>query len=201
MEKKKKSMWSLLNPLEWVQAAFALLVAVFAPLLHWLGMLTPPSTQGFENITKADVDDAKQLAEEQEAAVDAITQQMSPAEVVRGYARADAAGRAEMDLRALDLAQQDWLLGLSEEDLSKLGMSTTGACARSLEAMEVKPSYPKAVTEIEAPEIYQIPSDEDVEEAKRQQIAALFRQVQRELWLAPGVPNLQPKHTAAATLH
>lgn len=200
MEKKKKSMWALLNPLEWIQAAFALLAAVFGPLLRWLGMLTPPSTDGFQNIQKADVEDAAKLAAEQEAAVDTLARAMSPAEVVRAYARADAAGRAEMDLRALDLAQQDWLLGLSEEDLSMLGMSTTSACARSLEAKEVRPAYAKQKPETETAEIYQIPTEDDVEEAKRQQIAALFRQVQRELFHAPGIPNLHPKHTPA-TLH
>ncbi len=199
MEKKKPWM-SLLNPLEWIQTAFALLAAVFAPLLRWLGMLTPPSTEGFENLTKADVDDAKQLAEQQEAAVDTIVREMSSADVVRAYARADVAGRAEMDLRVLDDAQQDWLLRLSEEDLAKLGMSTTGACARSLEAREVRPSYPKATVEAEAPEILKTPSAEDEDEWKRQQIAELFRQVQRELFHAPGVPNLQPKHTPT-TLH
>lgn len=200
MEKKKKLMWTVLNPIEWISAAFALLAAVFGPLLHWLGMLTPPSTEGFDNIQKSDIDDAKKLAEETEAAVDAITREMSPAEVVRAYAKSDTAGRASMDLSALDLGQQDWLLKLSEEDLSKLGMSTTSACARSLEAKEVRPAYPKATAEIETAEILKTATAEDEEEWKRQQIAALFRQVQRELYHAPGIPNLQPKHTPA-TLH
>jgi len=200
MEKKKKSWMSLLNPLEWFQAALQLLAVVFGPLLRWLGMLTPPQTDGFQNIQKEDVDDAKQLAEQQEAAVDTIVREMSPADVVRAYARADVAGRAEMDLRVLDDAQQDWLLRLSEEDLAKLAMSTTGACGRSLEAKEVRPSYAKMKPEAEAPEILSAPSAVDEEEWKREQIAALFRQVQRELFHAPGVPNLQPKHTPT-TLH
>lgn len=200
MEKKKKSAWSLLNPLEWIAGFFQLLAAVFAPFLRWLGMLSPPSTTGFENIQKEDVDDAKKLAEQQEAAVDSIIRELSPAEVVRAYARADAAGRAEMNLRALDLDQQDWLLRLSEEDLSKLGMSTTSACARSLEAREVKPGYPKTAPETETPEIYQIPSAEEFKDMKREYVAERFRQIQRELWLAPGVPNPKPQHVRA-TLH
>lgn len=200
MEKKKKSAWALLNPLEWIAGFFQMLAAVFAPLLRWMGMLTPPSTDGFENIRKEDVADEKKLAEQQEAAVDAIVREMSAAEIVRAYARADAAGRASMDLRVLDDGQIDWLLRLSEEDLDKLGMSTTGACARSLEALEVRPAYPKPSAETETAEIYTIPTVEDEEEWKRQQIAALFRQVQRELFHAPGVPNLQPKHTPT-TLH
>ena len=111
MEKKKKSWMSLLNPLEWFQAALQLLAVVFGPLLRWLGMLTPRQTDGFQNIQKEDVDDAKQLAEQQEAAVDTIVREMSPADVIRAYARADVAGRAEMDLRVLDDAQQPRLAG------------------------------------------------------------------------------------------
>lgn len=200
MEKKTKSWWSLLNPVEWFGGFFQLLAAVFGPLLRWLGMLTPPSTEGFDNIQKADVDNAAQQAAEQEAAVDAICRKMSPAEVVRAYARADATGRATMDLSALDLAQQDWLMRLSKEDLDKLGMSTPWACARSLEAREVRPGYPKTAPETETPEIYQIPSAEEIEDMKREYVAERFRQIQRELWLAPGVPDPKPQHTPA-TLH
>jgi len=193
MEKRKKSMWSVLNPLEWINAAFQLLAAVFGPLLRWLGMLAPPSTEGFENLTTADVDDAAELARKQEAAVDAITREMSPAEVVRAYAKADAAGRAEMNLSVLDAAGQDWLLRLSEEDLEKLGMSTTSACARSLEARKVLPTYAKAKPETEAPEILSTPSAEEIEEMKREFVAARYR----ELFHAPGVPNPDPRFIPA----
>ncbi|RVP48119.1 hypothetical protein [Sinorhizobium medicae] len=195
MEKKTKSAWSLLNPLEWLQTAFALLAAVFGPLLRWLGMLTPPRTDGFENIQQADVDDAQKLAVEQEAAVDAITREMSPADVVRAYAKADAADRASMDLSALDFDQQDWLLGLSDEDLDKLTMLTKSGCARSLEQRKVLPLYRKPPPETETPEIYAIPSEEDIEQAKMDFVSARFR----ELFLAPGVPNPNPKFVS--TLH
>ena len=194
MNEKKKLPWSWFSPLEWLNAAFALLVAIFTPLLRWLGMLTPPSTEGFANIQRADVEDAAKLAAEQEASVDALNRAMSPAEVVRAYAKADVAGRAGMDLSALDFAEQDWLLRLSEDDLSKLSMSTTSGCARSLEQRQVLPIYARPQPEMETPEIYMIPSEADEEQRKRQYIAERFRQVQRELWLAPGVPNPQPKH-------
>lgn len=191
--RKKKSLWSVLNPLEWLNAALSLLAAIFAPILRWFGMLSPPSTQGFENIRKEDVADEKKLAEQQEAAVDAIVRDMSPVEVVRAYARADAAGRATMYLSTLDLAQQDWLLGLSDEDLDKLAMSTAGGCARSLEAKEVRPAYPKAVAEIETAEILRIPTDEDIEGAKREFVSARFR----ELFFAPSVANANPRFESA----
>ncbi|NKJ72707.1 hypothetical protein GFL38_10565 [Rhizobium leguminosarum bv. viciae] len=195
MNTKKISLWALLNPLVWLEAGVWVLAAVFGPLLRWLGMLTPPRTDGFENIQKSDIEDVAKLAQEQEAAVDAIVREMSPSEVVRAYAKADVAGRAVMDLSALSMEQRDWLFGLSDEDLAKLGMSTTGACARSLERREVLPIYAKPQPEMETAEILRTPTQEDIEEAKRRQIAALFRPIQRELWLAPGVPNLKPQHT------
>lgn len=196
MEKKTKSWWSLLNPVEWFGGFFQVLAAVFGPILRWFGMLNPPSTTGFENIQREDVEDAAKLAAEQEAAVDAITREMSPAEVVRAYARADAAGRATMDLSALDLAQQDWLMRLSSQDLDMLGMSTKSACARSLEAREVRPIYPKAAPEMESAEIYVIPTEKEAEQAKWDFIAARYR----ELYHAPGVPNTNPRFTPA-TVH
>lgn len=193
MEKKTKSWGYLLNPFNW-------LAALFGPILRWLGLMPPPNTEGFENLSKADVDEAAEQATRTEEAVDAIMRDMSPAEVIRAYARADADTRSTMDLSALDLEGQDWLLGLSDEELDLLGMSTTGACARSLEARDVQPAYPKPRPELEAPEILAVPSAEDSEQWKRQRIADRFRQVQQELWLSPGVPNPKPKH-AAFTLH
>ncbi len=182
---KRKSWSALLSPLEWLTAAFQLLAAVFGPLLCWLGMLTPPSTEGLANIQKEDVDDAKNIAQEQEAAVDAIIREMSPAEVVRAYAKADPSGRATMDLSVLDFDQQDWLLRLSDEDLAKLAMSIPGGCARSLERKEVVPIYPKAQPEMESTEILRTPTEEDEEEWKREFVSARFR----ELFYAPGIPN------------
>lgn len=190
---EKKSLWNFLNPL-------ALLDAIFGSLLRWLGLMPHPRTDGFENITKSDVEDAAKAARETEEAIDAIVKDMSPAEVVRAYARADINTRMTMDLSVIDLEGQDWLLSLSDEDLDLLGMSTTAACARSLEARAVQPAYARTKPEPEASEILTIPSAEDEEEWKRQQIAERFRQVQRELWLSPGVPDLKPKH-AAFTAH
>jgi hypothetical protein len=196
MEKKKKSTWALLNPLEWIAGFFQLIAAVFGPLFRWLGMLTPPSTEGFANISKEDVDDAAKLAQEQEAAVDAITQDRSPAEVVRAYASADFSGRATMDLSVLDLADRDWLLGLSDEDLDKLTMLTKSGCARSLEQRKVLPIYRKPPAEAEAPEVLTTPSAEEIEQVKKDFVSARFR----ELFLAPDVANPNPRYVPD-TLH
>lgn len=196
MSEKKKSRWALLNPFEWLHAALLLFAAIFAPILRLLGMIPPPSTEGFEDIRKEDVDDAAKLAQEQEAAVDAIRKQMSPGAVVREYARADAIGRSGMDLSVLNFSQQDWLMTLPEEDLGRLGMSTTSACAKSLEAQEVKPSYAKKKPGTEAPEILSTPSAEEIEEMKREFVSARFR----ELFHVPGVASSNTRYTPS-TIH
>ena len=186
---KKKSPWSLLNPFTW-------LAAIFGPLLRFLGLMPPPSTEGFENLTKADVEEAAEDARRTEEAIDAIMQQMSPAEVVKTYASAAPEDRALMDLSALDEDGQNWLQSLSEDDLTLLAMSTTAGCARSLEARTMKPSYPKQTAETETVEILKIPTAENIEEEKREFVAARYR----ELFHAPGVPNLNPRYVPA-TIH
>lgn len=190
MNETKKSWWSLLNPLNW-------LAAIFSPLLRFLGLMPHPRTDGFENIQAADVDEAAEQAKRTEEAVDAIVRQMSPPEVVKAYAGANPEDRAVMDLSALDTDGVDWLLGLSDDELTLLAMSTTAGCARSLDARDVKPSYPKAKPKTETPAVLRTTSAVDREEENRQFIAARVR----ELFHAPGVPNLNPQYVPSATLH
>lgn len=190
MTEKKKSLWSLLNPFTW-------LAAIFGPLLRFLGLMPTPQTGGFENIQKPDVEDAAETARETEEAIDAIMKDMSPAEIVKAYASASPEERAEMDLSALSSEGVDWLLSLSDDDLTLLSISTIGGCVRSLEARAVKPIYPKPTAETETAEILKIPTAADEEEEKRAFVAARFR----ELFHAPGVPNLNPRYAPGATLH
>ncbi|MGE7368397.1 hypothetical protein ACQKKX_04910 [Neorhizobium sp. NPDC001467] len=190
MEPKKKSLWSLLNPSTWI-------AAIFEPLLRFFGLLSPPSTEGFENLTKADVEEAAEDAKRTEEAIDAILRDMSPAEVVKAYASASPEDRALMDLSALDDEGQQWLQSLSEDDLTLLSMSTAAGCARSLEARAMKPIYPKPAAETEEAEILRIPTVEDVEEEKRAFVAARYR----ELFLAPGVANTNPRYIPGSTIH
>ena len=190
----KKSWTDLLNPWKW-------LLALFSPILRFLGLLPPPRTDGFENVSKADVDEAAEAAKRSEEAIDAIMRDMSPADVVKAYASANPEARAEMDLSVLDFDQQAWLLGLSDDDLTLLAMSTPAGCARSLESRAVKPIFPKkTAAEMETAEILKIPTAADEEERKRQAIMERFQQVRRELWLAPGMPNPNPRHIPR-TLH
>ncbi|MDR6587440.1 hypothetical protein [Agrobacterium tumefaciens] len=197
--KKKKSVWNLLNPLAWFEAAFSLLAWVFGPILRFLGMMPHPPTTGFQNIDKADVEEAAADAENTQEAIDAILREMSPAEVVHAYANAAPDSRIAMDLSVIDEDGQNWLLNLSDDDLTLLAMSTVGGCARSLESRAVIPTYPRpSVNEKEA-EILTIPTPEDIEEQNRQLIAERFRAELRALSPRPG--NLNPKYTPMPTLH
>jgi hypothetical protein len=191
MEPKMKSWLDLLNPFAW-------LAALFSPILRFLGLLSPPSTDGFKNLHASDVDEAAEAANRSEEAIDAIMRDMTPAEVVLAYASARPEARSEMDLSVLDFDAQAWLLKLTDDELTLLAMSTTAGCARSLEARAVKPIYPRPAAEPEVVEILKIPTEADVEEQRRRAISERFRQVRRELWLAPGVPNPNPRHVPQA---
>lgn len=195
MDKKQKSAWILLNPLTWIGGFFALLGAIFGPLLMAFGYFPHPDTEGFEHLQAADVDDAAKLVSEEQAAAELLQKEMSPAEIVRAYAREPVADRVALDLSGLDFDQQHWLLNLSDDDLTLLSMSTTNGCARSLEQRAVLPIYAKQ-PETETAEILVIPAEHDIEEMKADFIAARFR----ELFFAPGVPNPKPKFNPA-TLH
>lgn len=190
MNEKKKSPWSLLNPFTW-------LAAIFGPILRFLGLMPPPRTDGFENLQKADVDEAAEDARRTEEAIDAMMNEKSAAQVVKDYANATPEDRALMDLSALDEAGQDWLQSLSADDLTLLSMSTTAGCARSLEARAMKPIYPRPAAETEKAEILKIPTLEDVEEEKRAFVAARYR----ELFHAPGIANTNPRYVPSGTVH
>lgn len=190
MTEKKKSPWYWLNPLTWIDA-------ILSTLLQAFGLLPPPNTEGFEDIERADIDDEARLAAEQQAAVDELQKEMSPAEIARAYAKSDAAGRATMDLSALGIEGQCWLLGLSDTDLARLGMSTMSGCARSLEERQVLPVYAKPKQpEMETAEILRTPTEEELDEIKRAFITARYQ----ELFHAPGVANPRPSFRAD-TLH
>ncbi|WP_112961592.1 hypothetical protein [Agrobacterium sp. lyk4-40-TYG-31] len=196
---KKKSMWNLVNPFAWLNAAFGLLTWIFGPILRFFGMMPHPPTTGFANIQKADVDDAAADATNAQEAIDAILREMSPAEVVHAFANAAPDNRITMDLSVIDEDGQNWLLNLSDDDLTLLAMSTVGGCARSLESRAVIPTYPRpSVNEKEA-EILTIPTPEDIDEMNRQLIAERFREELRALSPRPG--NLNPQYVPSATLH
>lgn len=198
MAQKKRPAWALLNPLSWIEAVLGLFATLFRPLLKWLGMLSPPSTEGFKNTQVADVEDEARDARNAEAAIDAIICEKSAAEIVKAYAMAGREERATMDLSVLETDAQDWLLGLSEDDLTLMGMSNIGGCARSLKAKQVLPSYSRPRDEKSASELLLVPDSADEDQQRRQHIAERFREVLR---LPLGISNADPRYIPGVTFH
>jgi len=196
-EKKKSAWWRWLNPITWIEAVVGVFAWLFGPILSWFGLLTPPRTDGFQNLSKADVVDAEKDATEAERAIDMILADKSPAEVVSAYAMADLSARSTMDLSVIDAEGQDWLLRLSDDELTLLAMSTVRGCARSLESRSMKPIFVKPTPETGTAEILKIPTAEDEEKAKRAFVASRFG----ELFHAPGVANQYPRYVPIDTLH
>jgi hypothetical protein len=200
MNKTKQIQWW--NPFAWLGAVLRSIFAFF-------GMMSTPSTGGHENLQVADVEDAEKVAREAQEAIDVILTDMSPAQVVHAYCTAPEDARKAIDLTKLSVDQQDWLLRLSDADLAMLGRSGEAACGRSVEARKLmlnrqrlRPSETEA-----APQVLKIPGAEPIvdlmtEDQKREQVREFFADRHGELFLAPGIPNLDPKFTPrSATVH
>jgi hypothetical protein len=61
-----------------------------------------------------------------------------------------------MDLSVLKYDAQNWLLGLSDDEVIRLAMSTTSGCARSLRAKAVRPIYQRPPADAEEAHILQL---------------------------------------------
>lgn len=168
---KKDTTFPWWNPLGWVDMILQVIGAVFRTILEFFGMLTPPPTDQHENIQLADVDDEKKTAEEQQAAIDHLDREMTPAQIIHAYCRATEDERRLMNLEKLSVKQQDWLMRLSDAQLVMLGESGEGACGRSVEALKLMVSRSKLrPPEIEAaPLALPIPKDIPMTEEQRQQ--------------------------------
>jgi hypothetical protein len=190
MNKTKQIQWW--NPFAWFGA-------ILQSILAFFGMLPHPRTDGHENLQVADVETAEKDARKEQEAIDEIIADMTPAQIVHAFCRATVDARKGIDLTKLTDDQQDWLLRLSDADLIMLGESGEDACRRSVEAGKLMVSKAKLrPTEMEsAPQILTIPEPMD-EDEKRQFLKDRYD----ELFMAPGVPNMNPKFTPRnATLH
>ncbi|UXT22535.1 hypothetical protein FY140_17615 [Agrobacterium tumefaciens] len=190
------------NPLGWVDMILQALGAMLHSILAFFGMLAPPSTDGHQNIQIADVEAEKKTAEEQQAAVDHLQNEMTPAEIVHAYCKATEDERRLMNLEKLSAAQQDWLMRLSDRDLVMLGASGEDACGRSVEALRLMVSKSKLRTpEIEAaPVVLPIPSTMQMTDEQKEEFV---RDRFNELFYSLSAANMNPKVTpgARATVH
>ncbi|NKJ77778.1 hypothetical protein [Rhizobium leguminosarum] len=190
MNKDKTLPWW--NPLGWVDMILQVVGAIFRSILEFFGMLAPPPSDQHENIQIADVDDEKKAAEEQQAAIDHLQSEMTPAQIVHAYCRATEDDRRLVNLSKLSVEQQDWLMRLSDAQLVMLGESGEGACGRSVEALRLMVSKSKLrASEIEAaPVVLPIPSDVPMtEEQKREAVEDRID----ELFPGLRIPHMNPK--------
>ncbi|UWU23021.1 hypothetical protein N2601_08765 [Rhizobium sp. CB3060] len=188
-KRKEMDMLKFFNPLWWLEGLTSILHEFFGPILRALGLMKSPPPIPHDNAQIEDVRDAARLAEQQQAAVEALQAKMSAAEVVRAYARATEDTRKAMDLVALSEEQQDWLLRLSDVDLIFLGNESVAGCERSLNALQVFRF--KARRQAQEPERSPILSTSCMtEEEKRAFIKARYA----ELYLPDGSANPEPKY-------
>lgn len=198
MNKDKTFPWW--NPLAWVDVILQALGAMLHSILAFFGMLAPPSTDGHQNIQIADVQAEKKTAEEQQAAVDHLDRELTPAQIVYAYSRATEDERRLMNLEKLTVEQQDWLMRLSDAQLVMLGESGEAACSRSVEALKLMVSKSKLrVPEVEAaPVILPIPKDLVMtEEQKQQFVEDRFDELFPGLRMAHANPKCGPASSTA----
>jgi hypothetical protein len=206
MFKDKFQWW---NPFSWLEAFMQTIGSILHRIFAFLGLMSPPSTGGHENVQVADVEDAEKIAREAQEAIDVIVADLSPAHVVHAYCTASEDARKAIDLSKLSVDQQDWLLRLSDADLAMLGRSGEAACRRSVEARKLMLNRQRlrpAETEA-APQVLDIPGaepivDELTEDEKRQFLREFIADRHAELFLPSGAPNTDPKFTPrSATVH
>ncbi|MEF3134638.1 hypothetical protein OS035_24585 [Rhizobium sp. 268] len=109
-----------LNPFCWVGALWSAFGSVLGGILRFLGLPVPQPMVQHENLTTEDVDDAYRDASAAENVRD-----FSPEvdQRVRGFLRYIESGpaeRAAFDLSVFDERLQDFVLGLTEDDIEEL---------------------------------------------------------------------------------
>jgi hypothetical protein len=179
-----KNLRKFLNPLHWVDLFFSFIGRIFSLICSVMGW-GKPQADGFQNIRPEDVEREAQTAKEQQDAVEELVKRRSPGSVVHAYACADSATRSSIDLSVLDVAQQDWLMRLSDAELILLSGSGESACTRSVNAMQVIPNFKKLRAQPEelAAKILPIPTkasavvmtEDEKFDTIRAQYNALFR--------------------------
>ena len=207
MTKAKKFQWW--NPFSWIDAILQTVGAVLREIFAVFGMISLPPPSRHENIQADDVMAAEQDARKEQEAIDEILADITPGEIAYAYCTASEEARKTIDLSALSVEQQDWLMRLSDADLVMLGKSGEAACRRSVEAGKLMVNRAKLrPAEMEtAPQILRIPGAEPIgeemsEDEKREYLQDFFAARHAELFLPSGAPNMDPKFTPrSATVH
>ncbi len=197
------------NPLSWIGTILQSIGAFLHMLGISFGLIQPPRTDGHENIQADDVSAAEKDARKEQEAINQILADLTPAEIVHAYCTASEEARKTIDLSALTVEQQDWLMRLSDAELVMLGKSGEAACRRSVEAgkLLVNRARLRPAGMETAPQVLKIPGAEPIieemsEDEKRDYLQEFFAARHAELFEPSGLPNTNPKFAPrSATLH
>jgi hypothetical protein len=113
----KKNWW---NPLTWLAGVWEVFTSVFGGILRLFGFQPPQPQMQHENLTTEDVDDAYRDASAAENVRDFAPEIDKRARGFLRYIESNPAERAAFDLSVFDERLQDFILGLSEDDIEEL---------------------------------------------------------------------------------
>lgn len=113
----KKNWW---NPLTWLAGVWEVFTSVFGGILRFFGFEMPQPGMQHENLTTEDVDDAYRDASAAENVHDLAPEIDQRARGFLRYIESSPAERAAFDLSVFDERLQDFILGLSEDDVEEL---------------------------------------------------------------------------------
>lgn len=109
-----------LNPFHWMGAIWNTLASVLGGILRFFGILVPQPMMQHENLSAEDVDDAYRDASAAETIHDFSPEIDQRARGFLRYIESSPAERAAFDLSLFDEPLQDFILGLSEDDIQEL---------------------------------------------------------------------------------
>lgn len=109
-----------LNPLHWMGAVWNAFASVLGHVLRFLGLPVPQPVQRRENLTTEDVNRAYSDAAAAVAIDDFGPEIDSRVRDFVRYVESSPEERAAFDLSKFDTVLQDFVLGLSEEDIAEL---------------------------------------------------------------------------------
>lgn len=108
------------NPLTWLAGVWQAVTSVFVDILRFFGFEPPQSLMQHDDIRPEDVDHAYNDASAAEQIADFSPEIDQRASGFLRYIESSPTERAAFDLSVFDMELQDFILGLSEDDIEEL---------------------------------------------------------------------------------
>lgn len=117
MKNWKYNWW---NPLTWLASVWEVFTSVFVGILRFFGFEPPQPPMQHDDIQAEDVDQAYNNASAAEQIADFSPEIDQRASGFLRYIESSPTERAAFDLSVFDMELQDFILGLSEDDIEEL---------------------------------------------------------------------------------